>query len=425
MTRTVIVSHSHPALKYGGGEVAAHRQFQYLKSLGQEAYFVGSAIGVEDSLRYLGVNQRVMALGGGDFIIRSFGMDSFFMEQESGELVSWLVDFLAAFNADVYHFHHVWNLGVSTIRRLRQRLPEAKFVITLHEFTAICANHGQMLKAKANQLCNEAGDLACTTCLPHQSPLNHRLRRRRMGDLLDQFDHIISPSQFLAQRFEEWGVEPGKILVLENGVPFQPRAEAEGARDLAALSTRFAYFGQATPTKGLNILIEAAGLIARERKARRKRQSDATAAEGGEDVAFSIEIYGVEEEDFTKLWPDLDIPDSVRFIGRYRPEDVVGLMQDFGWIIMPSIWWENSPVVIEEAKAAGVPMITSNIGGMKEKTAGWARHFKVGSPDDLAAHLKKVAGNADLLQAARAAVPQPFQMQAFYQAWRGMLDGAA
>ncbi len=423
MTRTVIVSHSHPALKYGGGEVAAHRQYQHLRDLGQEAYFVGSAIGPEESLRYLGANQRVLSLGDGDFVIRSFGMDAFFMEQESGDLVTWLVDFLAAFNADVYHFHHVWNIGASTIRRLRQRLPQARLVITLHEFTAICANHGQMVKTKANQLCHEASDLACTTCLPQFGPLNHRLRRRRMTELLDQFDHLISPSQFLADRFVAWGVAGDRILVLENGVPFATRS-GEVLRDLDALSTRFAYFGQATPTKGLNILIEAAGLIERQRLVRRDALAKDRVADAPDEVAYSIEIYGIEEAEFTKLWPDLEVPQTVRFIGRYRPEDVVGLMQDYGWIIMPSIWWENSPVVIEEAKAAGVPMIVSNIGGMKEKTTGWGRQFKVGSPDDLAAHLLKVAGNADVLKAAMDLVPQPFQMDAFYAAWRHMLDSA-
>ncbi|OZA00050.1 MAG: group 1 glycosyl transferase, partial [Rhodobacterales bacterium 17-64-5] len=199
-------------------------------------------------------------------------MDPFFMEQDSGDLVTWLVDFLASFEADIYHFHHVWNIGVSTIRRLRQRMPKAKFVVTLHEFTAICANHGQMLKSKSNQLCNEAGDLACAACLPQHAPLSHRLRRRRMTELVGLFDHVISPSRFLADRFEAWGVAAGRIEVIENGVPFAHRPTRQ-KRDVAALATRFAYFGQATPTKGLNILIEAAGLIESDLLARRARRS--------------------------------------------------------------------------------------------------------------------------------------------------------
>lgn len=52
MTRIVIVSHSHPALRYGGGEVAAYRQFQHLLAQGQDVYFVGSTIGPEDGARF-------------------------------------------------------------------------------------------------------------------------------------------------------------------------------------------------------------------------------------------------------------------------------------------------------------------------------------------------------------------------------------
>jgi glycosyltransferase involved in cell wall biosynthesis len=42
-------------------------------------------------------------------------------------------------------------------------------------------------------------------------------------------------------------------------------------------------------------------------------------------------------------------------------------MQGSDWIVIPSIWWENSPIVIQEARLAGRPIIYSDIGGMSEK----------------------------------------------------------
>jgi glycosyltransferase involved in cell wall biosynthesis len=53
---------------------------------------------------------------------------------------------------------------------------------------------------------------------------------------------------------------------------------------------------------------------------------------------------------------------------------------------VPSVWWENSPVVIQEARRAGTPLIVSDIGGMAEKTEPGVDglHFRRGSPVDLA-----------------------------------------
>ena len=57
----------------------------------------------------------------------------------------------------------------------------------------------------------------------------------------------------------------------------------------------------------------------------------------------------------------------VSLIGSYRREDVLDLMSACDWIVVPSIWWENSPVVMQEARIAGRPLICANIGGMAEK----------------------------------------------------------
>jgi glycosyltransferase involved in cell wall biosynthesis len=42
-------------------------------------------------------------------------------------------------------------------------------------------------------------------------------------------------------------------------------------------------------------------------------------------------------------------------------------MAGIDWVVVPSIWWENSPLVIQEAFALGRPVICSGIGGMAEK----------------------------------------------------------
>jgi glycosyltransferase involved in cell wall biosynthesis len=83
---------------------------------------------------------------------------------------------------------------------------------------------------------------------------------------------------------------------------------------------------------------------------------------------------------------------SLSFAGRYDPLDAIDLMRSVGWVVVPSIWWENSPVVIQEAKRAGTPLIVSDIGGMAEKVQRDVDglHFKRAAPMDLA----RVMGDA-------------------------------
>jgi hypothetical protein len=78
------------------------------------------------------------------------------------------------------------------------------------------------------------------------------------------------------------------------------------------------------------------------------------------------------------------------------------------WVVMPSIWWENSPVVIQEAFAAGRPVICTGMGGMAEKVLPGVsgRHFRRGD----AAHLAQViqaAANAQTLAKLQAGLPRP------------------
>ncbi|MFN4060809.1 MAG: glycosyltransferase [Paracoccus hibiscisoli] len=402
MTRIVIVSHSHPALRYGGGEVAAHRQFQHLLAQGHDVYFVGSTIGPEDGARFFGPGQRVLGFSDRDFCMRGMGMDSFSMEHPRVEDEDWTLDFLSALQGDVYHFHHFWNIGAGTIRRLRGRFPQAQMICTLHEMTAICANHGQMVKT-SGELCHAASDVACAACL-RRSPVDFALRRARMAEMLDLFDVLLSPSQFLADRFLDWGIAPGRIAVIENGLDHAAPPPTATPATLQARSRRFAFFGQATPTKGLDVLVRAAEEI--------EAQADPLSA------PITLEVYGVTAETFAALWPGLSPPAWMQFKGRYRPQDCVSIMARFGWIIIPSVWWENSPVVIQEARAAGTPMIASDIGGMAEKTAGWGIQFPVGDAPALAAAMLSVHDRPDILADHIALIQPPLDLAGFDREWR-------
>ena len=82
-------------------------------------------------------------------------------------------------------------------------------------------------------------------------------------------------------------------------------------------------------------------------------------------------------------------------------------MQSVDWMVMPSIWWENSPIVIQEAFFHGRPLICSNIGGMAEKITDGVNglHFRVGSPEDLADRMTQAMSTPELWDRLRDGRP--------------------
>jgi len=73
-------------------------------------------------------------------------------------------------------------------------------------------------------------------------------------------------------------------------------------------------------------------------------------------------------------------------------------MRRADWIVVPSIWWENAPLVIEEARAAGRPVICSGVGGMAERVAHGVRglHTPPGDAAALAETLRTAAEDPKL-----------------------------
>jgi glycosyltransferase involved in cell wall biosynthesis len=84
-------------------------------------------------------------------------------------------------------------------------------------------------------------------------------------------------------------------------------------------------------------------------------------------------------------------------------------MRQIDWVVMPSIWWENSPMVIQESFLHGRPLIASDIGGMREKITDGVNglHFRVGSAEDLADRMIVALTEPGLWDRLSAGCPRP------------------
>ena len=82
-------------------------------------------------------------------------------------------------------------------------------------------------------------------------------------------------------------------------------------------------------------------------------------------------------------------------------------MRQCEYVLLPSTWWENSPVVIQEAYLAGCPVLCSGIGGMAEKVKDGLTgiHFQTGSASDLVRALE-MAADRDTYSSLTANLPE-------------------
>ena len=119
--------------------------------------------------------------------------------------------------------------------------------------------------------------------------------------------------------------------------------------------------------------------------------------------------------------------ENVTFAGRYSYSELASLMSNVDWVVVPSIWWENSPLVIQEAFHFGRPVICSDIGGMAEKVDDGVNglHFRAGDPTSLARTIKSAAEEPGLWEQLRNGIRPMYAMDEHMATLAGLYDGSA
>jgi glycosyltransferase involved in cell wall biosynthesis len=341
--------------------------------------------------------------------------------------------FLRAIRPDVVHLQHTMFFGYDLLREIRNTLPDAAIVYTLHEFMPICHRQGQMLRTTDEQPCMHESPRRCNECFPEIDQQTFFLRKRFVQSHLALVDRFIAPSEFLAQRYVDWGLPQEKVQVEEYG---RTPPAGEAAVQPRPHRDRFGFFGQLTPFKGLQVLLEAIALLhdgpaahedpllaALERAA---AGPSPAAAEEDRGPRPHVRVHGanldLQPGRFQNRVKELleRAGERVTFIGAYDHEDLAAYMEKVDWVVIPSIWWENSPLVIQEAFHFGRPVIASDIGGMAEKVAHEVDglHFRANDPTSLAATMRRAASEPGLWERLREGIRPVYRMEEHAQRLR-------
>ncbi len=349
--RVLIVSHTHPRLTQGGGEIAAFENFHRLNAApGFEGYWLSHDAGVPPARPGAAFTQP---FGPREYLYAGRSFDHFYFANPDPNFAREFLILLERLRPEIVHFHHFLGIGLEALALVRRALPTARVILTLHEYRLICHHHGQMVTRPDLTLCEAASPRACHGCFPESPPQAFFLRDLWLRRYLDEVDLFVAPSRFLRDRFLAWGLPADRMVLRENPIPQQDPPAPRGTSSPAG-APRIGYFGQVSELKGLGVLFDAARVLA---------------AWGWKGM---IEVHGRQEEQPETLRRRLEPllaarPDNVRLCGPYPNAAVGGLMAGCDAVVVPSIWWENSPLVVREAAAAGVPLIGADLGGLGEK----------------------------------------------------------
>ena len=383
--RVLIIVHNHPLIAPGGSEILAYDLFKSIKSYTHyDAFFLAASNGQYRQSR-LSTPFQTVNNAPNEILFCSGEFNHFYQSQNDPKpIYSHFNHFLQELQPDVVHVHHSINIGLEVLSVVRQTLPNAKIIYTLHEFLLICHRDGQMLYRHNNDLCEYASPSRCNRCFPEISPQKFRMREEFIKAHLKLVDTFISPSHFLANRFVDWGIAKDKILVIENGrkiVPSAPHRDShDGKRNV------FGFFGQINPYKGVVFALDAVAYLVKNKF-----------------TDFRLELFGsvdTQTKEFQHSFFKLvdKYKNNVTYHGGYRNDEMPDLIKQVDWVIVPSTWWENSPLVIQEVFMHKRPVICSNIGGMAEKVEDnvTGLHFKVKNAVSLAETMKKASLQPEL-----------------------------
>src|SRR5258706_1038125 len=375
--RVLYICHNHPSARPGGAEIYTLELYEAVRHSDEFEPLLLARCGPPDSIR-MPPGTRLSSFGDDAnqylFFTDLAEFDFFYgTALDKSIYTKDLRKFLAACQPDIVHVQHTLFLGYDLLRLIKESLPAAPIVYTLHEYLPICHQNGQMTRTMDNENCREASPHRCHECFPDIAPEKFFLRKQFVQSLFSLVDLFLAPSQFLLERYIDWGIPRDKICFEEYGRRLLPSA-APTAEDNERPRNRIGFFGQINPFKGVDVLLKAMKILGEE-------GCDVHLWLHGANLDYQPEQF--RNELFELL---AATKQNVTVVGAYVGSDLPNLMAKIDWVVVPSIWWENSPLVIQEAFYHGRPVICSNVGAMAEKVRDGVDglHFRVRDPLSLA-----------------------------------------
>lgn len=223
-------------------------------------------------------------------------------------------------------------------------------VYTAHELKMICLNYKMMHHNRICEDCIDGNLFHCVLNRCVKDSVSKSLINYLEGTLhtwkksYDVIDKIITPSVFYRKKFEEFGIDPNRVVHIPN---FLDRSKPTVNR-LEEYEKYFIYIGRISEEKGIRTLIKAVQ---------------------NTDCTLYIVGIGPLKKEFESLIQDQRIK-NIRMMGFKSGQELIDLIGNSKAVIIPSEWYENGPYSAIEALQLERPIIGADIGGIPELING-------------------------------------------------------
>ncbi len=279
-----------------------------------------------------------------------------------------LTETILDFRPEIAHFHNTF-LRISPSAYYACRKLNVPVVQTLHNYRLLCPaavfyRDGRICEDCLAKFIPYPGlihgcwqESSIKTLAPVAVTTIHRFLRTWDN----QIDMYIALTEFAKRKFVQGGLPEAKIVVKPNFVS-TPFIQVEPRQDF------FLFVGRLSPEKGILTLLNAWKNL---KHVRLIIVGDGSLYSDIQNFKQTHELHNVE------------------VLGRRPRDEVLALMQKAACLVFPSECYEGFPVTLIEAFACGLPVIASNLGGMREIVVDGENglFFNPGDPIDLASKI--------------------------------------
>ena len=280
---------------------------------------------------------------------------------------------------DIAHLHSIHgHLSLSVLVELhRAGIP---VVWTLHDWKLLCPNSTLMVRGIICERCRGGRFWQCTLnrCKKESAAASLvatlEAEVQKVVDVEKDVGCFVVPSRFMLNRFRDFGWDTSKFVHIPN---FAPRDGS--STDRSPIAGRFLYAGRLSPEKGVYTLLKAIGGV--------NGASLDIAGEGPMDGELRAAAHEIA-------------PGRIVFHGRVDSARLASLRDSAMAVVVPSEWYENSPLAVAESLARGCPVVAADIGGLPELVSDGMNGllFASGDIEGLASALQRLVGDARLGQ---------------------------
>ena len=400
----ILLAHNNYKI-YGGAEVFYHEVGRILKINGNEVAYFSSQEGDVDSewKQYFPKAPDYKKTG---MLSGAIRMADFIYNQSAKKDMARLIK---DFKPDIIHVFAIYvKLTPSILVAAREA--GVPVVMSCNDYKIICPNyklyHHQRIcmDCKGGRFYNAIINRCCHDSIKYSIASAIESYAHEWMDIYKKNVHtFLFASDFMAQTTEKfWGVGSFRWKKLKN--PFDSLKYGQSNN----VDGPVIFLGRLIEEKGMDVLLNAAKYCS--------------------DIMFKIIGDGPDMARLQKITNDLKMK-NVNFAGPKWGDEADYELQSCRFLVIPSVWHENYPYVINQAFAYGKPVIGADRGGIPELVKHGERGliYEANDAQALAGHIKSLYYDARLTEKmgrnAKIFSDEEFNDMRFYQNLLGIYKG--